>query len=485
MYNRKIKLIRALIGNEKISSVELMNKLQISQRTLRAEIKEINDILKRKDAGIYSSNMGGYYIKQEEKETVQIVLDYMIEQSKMVIFPETPDERFLFTFVWLFFSKKPVSIQKAAENLYVSKTSMLQTKNQIQDACRWYHGLYLETANRGMRIQGKEENLRHVLAEIMNYRTYGSILMERVITFQFGVEKYEDYISIYKILPAILKKNGYRLIDKEIEGLALDIFLSLMRRIHGFDLYENADEYNKNDCIEEICSYLEALGYSIPLAEKVFMEGCLGVKRILYTLGQDNKVAEEYVAVTEEFLNLTDRRYHTDYRKNQDLFKKLSVHIMKMIDRIQKGYFEINPALNDILDNYGHEVEMAEQINGILQNRYQLTANVHEICFIATYFRAYSFRKIKAVVLCDIGESFADNMIRQITDYCGEKIQILDKMSLAEYRINPLPVELIISSFRVYDVKLLENTKIIYVDYLLKEEQLKSIQEFLLKNMQI
>lgn len=55
----------------------------------------------------------------------------------------------------------------------------------------------------------------------MNYYTYGAILMERVITFLFGSEKYEDYIALYKALPAILQQYGYRLIDKAIEGFAL------------------------------------------------------------------------------------------------------------------------------------------------------------------------------------------------------------------------------------------------------------------------
>lgn len=55
-------------------------------------------------------------------------------------------------------------------------------------------------------------------------------------------------------------------------------------------------------------------------------------------------------------------------------------------------------------------------------------------------------------------------------------------MSLAEYRMHPLPVDLLISSSRIYNVKLPEKTKIIYVDYLLKEEDLKNIQEFLLRS---
>ena len=95
MYSRKIKLIRALVENEKLSSTELMKKLQIGQRTLRAEIKEINDTLKKENVYIHSLSVGGYYIKSEEKEFIREKLEGMISQSKQAIFPETPDERLL------------------------------------------------------------------------------------------------------------------------------------------------------------------------------------------------------------------------------------------------------------------------------------------------------------------------------------------------------------------------------------------------------
>lgn len=77
-----------------------------------------------------------------------------------------------------------------AEKLYVSRTAMLQTKKQIQDTVRWYHGIYLESGNQGMWISGKEEVKRHVLAEIINYWTYGSILIERVMGSIFHFTMY-------------------------------------------------------------------------------------------------------------------------------------------------------------------------------------------------------------------------------------------------------------------------------------------------------
>lgn len=481
MYNRKIKLIRVLVENEKMSSAELMKKLNVSQRTLRTEIREINGILKKENVYIRSFNVGGYYIKKEDKDIIQKSLEEMIIESKQMIFPETPNERFLFGFTWLFFQKKPVSIQNAAESLYVSKTSMLETKKQIQDTIRWYHNIYLESGPRGMWISGDEAIKRHVLAEIVNYWTYGSILMERVITFLFGEKKYQHYISLFKALPKILLDYGYRLIDKGVEGFALDIFLSFMRTEGGFLLEENAP-YHEEPCIEKVCGFMQELGYTIEDGEKQYLNRCLQAKRFLYDTNMKWECDHEFIELITNFLTIVDQKYHTGYQNNEELKEKLVIHTMKMLQRLKEGYFETNSILKDILTHYEIEVNMADEINALLQERYGLTANIHEICYIAVYLRAYSCRKLTAIILCDLGESIADNMERQIKDYCGEKIHIIKRMSLSEYRMAPIAVDLLITGSRVYNVVLPEKTKVIYVDYLLKEEDLKRIQDYLLGN---
>lgn len=484
MYNRTIKIIRTLVGHEKMSSVELMDKLKISQRTLRAEIKEANKFLQRENVFIHSSSTGGYYVKQEDRAQVQKVLDAIIEESKRVIFPETPDERFLFGISWLFFLNEPVSIQKLAEKLYVSKTAMLQTKKQIQDTIRWYHGLFLESGKKGMWIVEMKE-LRDMPGR--NFKLSDLWLNPNGACDYFfvGSEKYEDYILLYHQLPQILSEHGYRLIDKAIEGFALDIFISLMRTDKQFVLEEQMDDIScENACVESICAVLCEMGYHVGGRDQLFLEECLSAKRVLYVLGKDYHIPEEYLLITDGFLDRVDRRFHTDYQNNPELLSRLSVHIMKMIKRIQQGYFETNPVLEDILNSYERDVEAADELNKILEEKYHIKANIHELCYIAIYLRAYYERRLKAVVLCDIGESIADNMMRRINDYCGDRIEILNKMSLAEYRLNPLPVDLLISTARVYNVNLSKKTKVIYVDYLMNEENLKDIQEYLLQDMQ-
>ena len=481
MNNRKIKLLRFLLGNEKVSSNELMEKLRISQRTLRADVRGINNVLKKEQISVHSSSSGGYYLKEEEKLVVQNVLEEMIYQSKCIIFPETLEERCLFAFVCLFFEKKPISIQRLAEKLYVSKTSMQQTKHEMMQIVRWYHGIWLENDVHGIRICGREECKRHVLTEILNYRTYGSILMERVITFQFGREKYLFYISLYKALPEMLCHHGYRLIDKAIEGFSLDIFLGLMRKEKGFEL-ENAELTSKNSAfIEELDLFLGKQGYWLDEKEKIYFEKCLEAKRVLVSSEATCEVSDTIRKLTGEFLRDIDAQYKTNYQHNKELRKRMEIHIQKMVLRLSQNYFEHNPVLEELLTEYEPEMKMAERMNVYLQAYFQLQANVHEIGYIAMYFRAYLSKRVKAIVLCDIGESVADYMIRQIADYCGETLEIIDKMSLAEYRLNPKPVDILISSSRVYGVEISKQTTVLYVDYLIKEEQLKKLQSHLLR----
>ena len=68
---------------------------------------------------------------------------------------------------------------------------------------------------------------------------------------------------LYHQLPQILSEHGYRLIDKAIEGFALDIFISLMRTDKQFVLEEQMDDIScENACVESICAVLLRNGIS-------------------------------------------------------------------------------------------------------------------------------------------------------------------------------------------------------------------------------
>lgn len=93
-----------------------MKKLGISQRTPQEEIRVINNTLEKENVYIRSLSVGGYYIKENGKDAVRKELEEMISQSRQVVFPETPDERLLIGFSWLFLRKNQCLSRKPRKN---------------------------------------------------------------------------------------------------------------------------------------------------------------------------------------------------------------------------------------------------------------------------------------------------------------------------------------------------------------------------------
>lgn len=121
-----------------------------------------------------------------------------------------------------------------------------------------------------------------------------------------------------------------------------------MRTDKQFVLEEQMDDIScENACVESICAVLCEMGYHVGVGINCFLKNvsvqksaiCIR-KRLSYTRG----ISFNYRWI----LDRVDRRFHTDYQNNPELLSRLSVHIMKMIKRIQQGYFETNPVLEDI-----------------------------------------------------------------------------------------------------------------------------------------
>ena len=88
--------------------------------------------------------------------------------------------------------------------------------------------------------------------------------------------------------PKFLSEHGYRLIDKAIEGFALDIFISLMRTDKQFVLEEQMDDIScENACVESICAVLCEMGYHVGGRGSIcFLKNVSVQKRVLYVLGK-------------------------------------------------------------------------------------------------------------------------------------------------------------------------------------------------------
>lgn len=189
---------------------------------------------------------------------------------------------------------------------------------------------------------------------------------------------------------------------------------------------------------------------------------------------------KEIAELTEEFLSIVDKKYNCSYLKNPELKKMLSIHIDKMLYRSEQGHFEHNASIRNAKELYKLQTEMADILYKLIFDKYGYKIQEEELGFIILYMGAFAQTKIKAIIISDIGQSAASSMAKQINNYCGDKIEIIGSFSLNYIRQYSIDVDVIFTPIRLFNVTLPSKTKIIYINYVLQEENIKRIQEFLI-----
>ena len=121
--NRRYREILSTILNtdECITGNELTRLCNISIRTIRQDIKEINVLLKEYNMEIDSSVKKGYFLNKENKEILkkQNIIRKVFDYEYIIETPNLPIDRQIYILLKLT-TKNYISVEELAESLYVS-----------------------------------------------------------------------------------------------------------------------------------------------------------------------------------------------------------------------------------------------------------------------------------------------------------------------------------------------------------------------------
>ena len=147
MRNQQIQLIKILQGSDTpITSSTLANALNMSPRSIKSYINEINETL----PGTIASSRKGYLIDKEKAEE-------LLEESKSVV-PQTKDERINYIINTLI-KRGLVNTYDFCDELFISystlKNDLVGVRRVLSDA-----NLELVNSNDVLIINGLEKNKR-------------------------------------------------------------------------------------------------------------------------------------------------------------------------------------------------------------------------------------------------------------------------------------------------------------------------------------
>lgn len=426
--DRKFLIIKLLQHNHNIPLAELAQKLNVSTRTIRNDIKVLNDILE-----------DSAFIEIEQGECCFYITDhYELEERKISLEKmqrdfDSPQKRVAYIIKTLMTNDKPYSMEELAYDMNLGRTTLYNEIKKLNEVLKNY-GLSIEgTQNAGIQLKGEELQLRLFILE----HIYDMIYEEEAI--QENIQNCIETLFEQYRLESTTEKNFFHYVVMSVDRIQSGHSLKYMD-----EKFYVLQKSNAWDIIQTVANELRPLlNKEISIEEKLFMTIPLAGMRTPTDLESISKmelkqnideVVEEIIASIGYELNL--------YLKKDNLQKDFYYHISFMVNRLQFGYVLKNPLAEEITKKYPLAYKMAKIAAKVVEEKYHVTVPEDEVGYITAYFGAYILeysivqqKPYKIALICSTGRGTARliaSQLKKLLDHNAEMDLYSEKQVSAE-----------------------------------------------------
>ncbi len=426
--DRKFLIIKLLQHNHNIPLAELAQKLNVSTRTIRNDIKVLNDILE-----------DSAFIEIEQGECCFYITDhYELEERKISLEKmqrdfDSPQKRVAYIIKTLMTNDKPYSMEELAYDMNLGRTTLYNEIKKLNEVLKNY-GLSIEgTQNAGIQLKGEELQLRLFILE----HIYDMIYEEEAI--QENIQNCIETLFEQYRLESTTEKNFFHYVVMSVDRIQSGHSLKYID-----EKFYVLQKSNAWDIIQTVANELRPLlNKEISIEEKLFMTIPLAGMRTPTDLENISKmelkqnideVVEEIIASIGYELNL--------YLKKDNLQKDFYYHISFMVNRLQFGYVLKNPLAEEITKKYPLAYKMAKIAAKVVEEKYHVTVPEDEVGYITAYFGAYILeysivqqKPYKIALICSTGRGTARliaSQLKKLLDHNAEIDLYSEKQVSAE-----------------------------------------------------
>ena len=427
-----IYLLNSDIG---LSGNELAKIFHVSSRTIRSDIKCLNELLKGHGIRICSSKQQGYFVSQQQRKLgISLVKEIFKSEENVTKIPSIPSERLAFILFKLTFARDFITMEDFADMLFVSKTTVYLDIKNIIKFLENFPNLELEVSPiKGLKLKGDERAKRFLISNVLKRENKNDQLMLRSsLHYVFTDENLDlnkEILFLYETIINVLNKYGYILTDADLSLLVKDILVDIKRIQMGFFIEENIEKdldlTIANAIKEEIEEYFNIL---LNDKELEYIQQCFNTKRLLNVASKDCVLKEEGEKIVDEFLREVKYKFNIDFIEDTNFRRNLILHLNPMLERIKANYFEDNPFKDQIKINYPFAFEVSMTIVSIIKRKLNIIISESEVSYIALHV-AVALDKIhnktNIAIICGSGLGTAQFVKSKIVSYYSEQVNIL------------------------------------------------------------
>ena len=409
----RIAVILKNIEMQSVCSVEsLAAKLDVSQKTIRNDIKELNCLL------------GGYACISNNKGTCKLIVfapkgfteirNKIYKQEDLFNSSHT---RMAYMFWQLMHAEEPYLTDDLSEEMKVARTTTIGDLNRLRKAIEKYDLKIKGKANTGLALCGDEFNIRLFILENIYEQLYlnfplGQTIREKLYDFQ-------ERLSMDALGFGFFYRFFVVMIQRMESGHTIKKLKPKYEELYESSAYMIVDEFLNE--IEQV------KGYKISKEERLFLSiSVAGMRTPSNTAEIEQKISisEGVADLIIEILDRIKAELNVTVVANE-LFDDFVYHVFFMINRLKYGFHIYNPMVDDFKNKYSVAYKMAEIAKGVLEERIGIEMTEDEMGFLAAYFGEFLLeqepeeKRCKIAIVCGSGKIIGrliENQLKKVFD---------------------------------------------------------------------
>ncbi|TRZ40042.1 PRD domain-containing protein [Niallia circulans] len=432
--NRKNKIFTLLEDNLcKFNGEKIGELLSISDRTVRKEIKVMNEVGKNhgfsiknmRGKGFYIDVMDHHHFHEFKKSNVTSPVYFDINTKK---------GRIKQCIIILLNAHQFMTLEELAEKMYVGRTTLSQELKDIRNLLTSFNLSLQSKVGKGIFIEGSERNKRCALLSLID-ETFDYAQIERY----FGWKNQQHLLeALQKQLPHLFSTFHLYFSDENLKNFIFHLLIMADRIQNQFilELKYGRDKWGQyTELMDSLIQLLsEVFIIEIPQSEQDYL--FIQVRsKIISVVEQSQHLNNVVIEYTQLFLDKINENYYYDLNKDEQLRSDLQSHINSMLFRVNNNIRVRNPmeehikkyfplayeitlyAVKSIKNELNYEVNHGEiaylslHIGASLERNYQVKYERHNSCLIVCGSGIGTARIIEAAIKQTIPDLFITKTI--------------------------------------------------------------------------
>lgn len=444
LHGRLREILRLLMAADApVTSSVIAANLKVTSRTVRNDIKELQDILAQQGAVVHSVRGSGYQLHIQNEQKFRGLLQDVFQQNKGL--PVFPEERISYLMKRLLLTEHYLKLDSLAEELFISKSTLQTDLKEVKKRLLPYD-IVLETRpNYGFKLRGDEVRMRYCMAEY--------IVDERETEIDYLNEKAdilpkEEIAAIRSVIMKKVNNVQIPLSNLGLNNLIIHIAIACKRIRTGnyVSLFpedmENILLQKEYKAAQTIVEELESeLSVTFPESETAYIAiHLLGTKRMTQSQNGDTEytgfIDQETSKLAASIIETVEEELTLGIMHDQELRMGLALHLKPAVNRNRYGMNLRNPMLSAIKENYPLAFEAGIIAGVVIKDNTGIEIHENEIGYLALHFGAAIERRKtesppkRCIIVCASGAGSAQLLREKLRSHFGKRLDIL---GTAEY----------------------------------------------------